>query len=142
MGWYGMVWDGDLTGWDWTGRDEMGWDVLCAPEPCRRSATPGRGLAQPGTCVPLPWQAAAPFHTRWDGMVWNGMVWYGDLTGWDWMGRDGMGWDGMGCVSRSRAAGAPRLGKGCHTQINVCIGLVRLRHPSTLDGMGWDGMGW
>ena len=54
MVWYGMVWYGDLTGWDWTGRDEMGWDVLCAPEPCRRSATPGRGLAQPGTCVPLP----------------------------------------------------------------------------------------
>ena len=70
------------------------------------------------------------------------MVWYGDLTGWDWMGRDGMGWDGMGCVSRSRAAGAPRLGKGWHTQINVRIVLVRLRHPSTLvwDGMGWDGM--
>ena len=52
MGWDGMGWYGDLTGWDWTGRDEMGWDVLCAPEPCRRSATPGRGLAQPGTCVP------------------------------------------------------------------------------------------
>ena len=58
------------------------------------------------------------------------------------MGRDGMGWDGMGCVSRSRAAGAPRLGKGCHTQINVCIVLVRLRHPSTCTSMGWDGMGW
>jgi hypothetical protein len=42
---------------------EMGWDVLCAPQPCRRSATPGRGLAQPGTCVPLPCQAAAPLHT-------------------------------------------------------------------------------
>ena len=54
MGLDGMGWDGDLTGWDWTGRDEMGWDVLCAPELCRRSATPGRGLAHPGTCVPQP----------------------------------------------------------------------------------------
>ena len=85
-----MVWDGDLTGWDWTGRDEMGWDVLCAPEPCRRSATPGRGLAHPGTCVPQPRQAAAPFHTR---MGWDGMGWDGDLTGWDC--QDGMRWDGM-----------------------------------------------
>ena len=74
-------------------------------------------------------------------MGWD-RIWDGDLTGRDEMGQDGMGWDGMGCVSRSRAAGAPRLGKGCHTQINVCIVLVRLRHPSTLDGMGWDGMRW
>ena len=58
------------------------------------------------------------------------------------MGRDGMGWDRMGCVSRSRAARAPRLGKGCHTQINVCSRLDRLRHPSTLDGMEWYGMVW
>ena len=48
-------------------------------------------------------------------MVWDGMGWDGDLTGWDWTGRNEMGWDGMGCVSRSRAAGAPRLGKGQHT---------------------------
>ena len=47
----------------------------------------------------------------------------------------------MGCVSRSRAAGAPRLGKDCHTHINVFFGPDRLRHPSTLDGMVWYGMG-
>ena len=75
-------------------------------------------------------------------MVWDGMGWDGDLTGWDWTGRNEMGLDGMGCVSRSRAAGAPRLGKGWHTQINVCFRLDRLRHPSTLDGMEWYGMVW
>ena len=84
MVWYGMVWDGDLTGWDWTGRDEMGRDVVCAPELCRRSATPGKELAHPDTCVPQSWQNAAPLQTRWYGMVWYGMVWDGDLTGWDW----------------------------------------------------------
>ena len=63
------------------------------------------------------------------------MVWYGDLTGWDWMGRDGMGWDGMGCVSRSRAAGAPRLGEGWHTQVHVRLSHDKLRHPYTLDGI-------
>ena len=94
----------------------MGWDVLCAPELCRKSVRDGKGLVHPDRCVPLPWQAAAPFHTTWYGMVWDGMGWDGDLTGWDWTGRDEMGWDGMGCVSRSRAAGAPRLGKGRHTQ--------------------------
>ena len=54
------------------------------------------------------------------------------------MGRDGMGWDGMGCVSRSRAARAPRLGKGCHTQINV----FRPRQAAAPFHTGWDGMGW
>ena len=70
------------------------------------------------------------------------MGWDGDLMGLDGTGRDEMRWDGMRCVSQSRAAGAPRLGKGWHTQINVCFGLDRMRHLFTLDGMGWDGMGW
>ena len=47
-----------------------------------------------------------------------------------------MGWDGMYCARRSRAAGAPRLGEGWHTQINACLSLDRLRHPYTLDAMG------
>ena len=67
-----MGWDGDLTGWDWTGLDEMGWDVLCAPEPCRRSATPGRGLAHPGMATA--WHSSTLDGMRWDGMGWDGMV--------------------------------------------------------------------
>ena len=53
-----------------------------------------------------------------------------------------MRWDGMYCARRSRAAGAPRLGEGWHTQIHVCPSHDELRHPSTLDGMRWYGMGW
>ena len=52
------------------------------------------------------------------------MVWYGDLTGWDWKGM--MRWDG-----------SPHLGKRSHTRIDMCLGLDRLRHPSTPDGMAW-----
>ena len=98
----------------------MGWDVLCAPELCRRSATPGQGLAHPDICVPgLDSCGTLP---HWMG--WHGMVWYGDLTGWDWKGL--MRWDG-----------SPHLGKRSHTQIDMCLGLDRLRHPSTPDGMAW-----
>ena len=53
-----------------------------------------------------------------------------------------MGWDGMGCVSRSRAAGAPRLGEGWHTQVHVCLSHDKLQHPYTLDEMRWDSMVW
>ena len=51
-----------------------------------------------------------------------------------------MRWDGMYCARRSRAAGAPRLGEGWHSQVHVCPCLGKLRHPSTLDGMVWYGM--
>ena len=68
------------------------------------------------------------------------MVWYGDLAGWDC--QDGMRWDGMYCARRSRAAGAPRLGEGWHSQVHVCLSHDKLRHPYTLDEMRWDSMGW
>ena len=80
-----------------------------------------------------------------DGMVWYGMVWYGMVTWRDGIGWDGMRWDGMYCARRSRAAGAPRLGEGWHSQVHVCPCHDKLRHPTTLDewyGMVWDGMGW
>ena len=32
---------------------------------------------------------------------------------------------------------SPHLGKRLHTRIDVCLGLDRLRHPSTPDGMAW-----
>ena len=93
----------------------MGLDEMCESEPCRRSATPGQGLAHPSkVCFRLD-RLRHPSTP--DGMVWDGMGWDGDLMGLDGTGRDEMRWDGMRCVSRSRAAGAPRLAKGWHTQI-------------------------
>jgi hypothetical protein len=80
--------------------------VTCAPG---SSATPGQALAHPDRYVPWPRQAAAHFHTI------DGMGWDGDLMGLGETERDEMRWDEMRCVSRSRAAGAPRLGKGWHT---------------------------
>ena len=68
------------------------------------------------------------------------MGWDGDLAGWDC--QDGMRWDGMYCARRSRAAGAPRLGEGWHTQVHVCLSHDKLRHPYTLDEMRWDSMVW
>ena len=45
---------------------EMGWDVLCAPELCRSSATPGRGRPRLDSYVARPWKGPARFHTRQD----------------------------------------------------------------------------
>ena len=53
-----------------------------------------------------------------------------------------MRWDGMYCARRSRAAGAPHLGEGWHSQVHVCPCHDKLRHPYTLDGMVWYGMVW
>ena len=85
-----MGWDGDLPGWDWTGRDEMGWDVVCAPEPCRRRPRLER-LAHPVQCARL--DSCGTLQTRW--MRWDGMGWDGMVTCRDGIGRDGMRWDGM-----------------------------------------------